>query len=112
MISEQPSSEILELAASVRVPMVSVRLQYARSRGPGGQNVNKVNTKTELWAPIASITGLSDRAVQRLRQFAGKRLTAAGEIHIAADSERTQEQNRAEAFARLRELVAGAVREP
>ena len=112
MIAEQLSSEFLELAPGVRVPMVAVRLQYARSRGPGGQNVNKVNTKTELWVPVDAICGLSERAVQRLRQFAGKRLTAAGEIHVAADSERTQEQNREAAIARLRELTVSAAREP
>ena len=112
MMPEETTSQFIELAPGVRVALSAIRLQYARSRGPGGQNVNKVNTKTELWAPIDAITGLSERAVQRLRQFAGKRLTAAGEIHIAADSERSQEQNRDAAFARLRELVVQAVREP
>jgi ribosome-associated protein len=112
MSPEQPTSDALELVPGVRMPLSALRLQYARSRGPGGQNVNKVNTKTELWAPIDLIVGLSERAVQRLRQFAGKRLTAAGEIHIAADSHRTQEQNREAAFARLRELVAAAIHEP
>ena len=112
MMPEETSSDFIELAPGVRVAMSALRLQYARSRGPGGQNVNKVNTKTELWAPIDAIMGLSERAVGRLRQFAGKRLTAAGEIHIAADSHRTQEQNRDAAFARLRELVVQAVHEP
>jgi len=112
MMAEETSSEFIELAPGVRIASSALRVQYARSRGPGGQNVNKVNTKTELWAPVDAITGLSERAVQRLRQFAGKRLTAAGEIHIAADSERSQEQNREEAFARLRELVVQAVHEP
>ena len=51
----------IELAPGVRAPESAMRWQYARSSGPGGQNVNKVNTKAELWLPITAITGLSDR---------------------------------------------------
>jgi len=112
----QPSApavpEGIELARGVRIAPSALRLQYARSRGPGGQNVNKVNTKTDLWVPVSAIGGLSERAAERLRQIAGKRLTAAGEIHIAADSERTQEQNREQAMSRLRAMIAAAVHEP
>ena len=85
-----------------------MRWQYARSRGPGGQNVNKVNTKAELWVPLAAIVGLPPDALERLAKLAGRRLTGGGEIHIAADSSRTQEGNRIEALARLRELIVAA----
>jgi ribosome-associated protein len=102
----------LELAPGVRVDEGQIRLQYARSSGPGGQNVNKVNTKTELWIPITAIVGLTEAAKTRLAQFAGYRLTQSGEIHIAADNHRTQEANRTEAFDRLRELIVKAQHEP
>src|SRR5689334_13431709 len=96
----QPSQRI-ELGPGVWVWPTALRIQYARSRGPGGQNVNKVNSKAEIWLPINAIAGLTDRAVARLRSSAGKRLTIADEIHIAADSHRSQEQNREEAMGRL-----------
>jgi ribosome-associated protein len=102
----------VEIAPGVIVPASALRWQYARSSGPGGQNVNKVNTKAELWVAVGSIVGLTERAAGRLRSMAGKRLTSADEIHIAADSERSQEQNRDAAFDRLRALVAAAVYEP
>ena len=102
----------LELAPGVRAPASAVRFQYARSSGPGGQNVNKLNTKAELWVPLDAITGLSERAAARLRAAAGRRLTAAGEIHIASDSERTQEANREAVLARLRALLLHAMHEP
>jgi ribosome-associated protein len=96
----------------VRVPESAMRFQYARSGGPGGQNVNKVNTKAELWVPVAAISGLTGRAVERLKSMAGKRLTAAGEIHIASETERTQEGNRTAVLDRLRALLAAALHEP
>src|SRR5438309_4429111 len=81
----------VELAPGVYAPEAALRFQYARSSGPGGQNVNKVNTKAELWVPLSAITGLGERASRRLVALAGRRLTAAGELHIAADTERSQE---------------------
>jgi ribosome-associated protein len=102
----------IELAPGVRVPEDAVRLQYARSSGPGGQNVNKVNTKAELWIPVAAIIGLTDAARARLSKLAGSKLTLSGEIHISADNRRSQEMNRAEVFERLRELIVQARHEP
>jgi len=102
----------LELAPGIRIDPAQLRLQYARSSGPGGQNVNKVNTKTELWVPVAALIGMTEAARGRLMKLAGFRLTQAGEIHIAADNHRTQEANRAEAFDRLRELIVQAMHVP
>ncbi len=107
-----PASAGLQLAPGVHIDPARVRLQYARSSGPGGQNVNKVNTKTELWVLLNALVGLSEAARARLATLAGSRLTQAGEIHIAADNQRTQEANRNEAFDRLRELIVQALHVP
>lgn len=102
----------IELARGVWISSDALRVQYARSRGPGGQNVNKVNTKAEIWAPIGQIVGLSDAAAQRLRAIAGKRLTLRDEIHVAADQSRSQERNRQEAIGRLASMISTALHEP
>ena len=102
----------VEVAPGVTAPDAAIRLQYARSSGPGGQNVNKVNTKAELWVTVAALVGLTDAARVRLSALAGSRLTAAGQVHIAADNRRSQEMNRAEAFDRLRELIVQAQHAP
>ena len=106
------SGSLVELGGGAGAREGAIRFQFARSSGPGGQNVNKVNSKAELWIPVAAILGLSETARERLRQFAGKRLTQADEIHIAADTERTQESNRGAVLDRLRELVLKAAHEP
>jgi len=96
----------------VFAPAGAIRFGYARSGGPGGQNVNKVNTKVEMWVTAERLVGLSGRAIARLKALAGNRVTAAGEIHFSADTERGQEGNRAEALRRLRELIVAAKVEP
>lgn len=108
----QAVQEGVELIPGVRVAESAMRFQYARSSGPGGQNVNKVNTKAELWVVLTAITGLTPAAMQRLRRLAGRRVTSAGEIHIAADVERTQERNRGAVLDRLRQMLEEAKREP
>ena len=112
LISVPPVAAGVEVAPRVTVPESGLRLQYARSSGPGGQNVNKVNTKAELWVTVAALVGLTDGARARLASLAGSRLTLAGQIHIAADNRRSQEMNRAEAFDRLRDLIVQAQHEP
>lgn len=111
-VGGQAQETDVALGAGVTVPRAAERWQYARSSGPGGQNVNKVNTKAELWVAVRDLAGLTDAARGRLRQFAGRRLTDADEIHVAADDSRSQEGNRQSALERLAELVARAAHEP
>src|SRR3954451_21796584 len=110
--SVPPAPEGVELAPGVRAPESTIRFQFGRSGGPGGQNVKKVNTKAELWGRLDGIKGLSPRAVARLRDLACRRVTDAGEIHLSAETERRQQANRAAALERLRELIVAAQREP
>jgi ribosome-associated protein len=105
-------SSRVELAPGVHVPADCLKVQYARSSGPGGQNVNKLNTRAELWITVADITGLSPGAVSRLKRLAGKRLTRDGRVHLIAQTERSQERNRQAILDRLREMIAQAMIEP
>src|SRR4051812_39877263 len=102
----------IDLAPGVWAPESAVRLQYSRSGGPGGQKVNKVNARTQLWLPVAAIVGLREAAVHRLRALAGSRLTIADELQINAETERTQEGNRQAVLDRLRQLIVEAAHEP
>jgi ribosome-associated protein len=102
----------IELAPGVRIAAGDMRIQFSRSGGPGGQNVNKLNTRAELWIPVDAITGLRLGAIERLKAALGSRLTARGEIHLVSESERGQEGNRAAVMERLRELIVRAKVEP
>lgn len=85
---------------------------FIRSSGPGGQNVNKVATAVQLRFDAANAPGLSERVRERTIKLAGQRATKDGVIIIEAGRFRTQEQNRADARARLAELVARAAEPP
>jgi ribosome-associated protein len=100
------------LAPGVSVAPTGIRMQFSRGGGPGGQNVNKVNTKAELWIALGQISGLTLAALERLRTLAGRRLTLSDELHVISEVHRTQEANRKEIFARVRELILQARREP
>src|SRR5438046_1692610 len=102
----------LEVGPGVFLAAAAMRFQFARSGGPGGQNVNKLNTKAELWVRPEDLRGMHPEAVGRLRNLAGKRLTKEGEIHIVAETARTQEGNRAAVLEKLRELVVAAQHRP
>ena len=107
-----PSSAVIELCPGVRIIRSDLHWKFSRSGGPGGQNVNKVNTKAELRLRPQAIAGLHAGALQRLLLSAAGRITNEGELLIVSDGERTQEANRAACLSRLRGLAAAALREP
>ena len=88
-----------------------VEFSAIRAQGPGGQNVHKVSSAVHLRFDIRA-SSLPEHVKERLLALGDQRVTKEGVIVIKAQTARTQAQNKAEAMARLVELVAEASRTP
>lgn len=88
------------------------QLDFARSGGPGGQNVNKVNSKAIARIRLDEVEGLSPAESALAAERLAGRITLAGELIVQAEEERDQGRNREAALARLFSLIAGAARIP
>jgi ribosome-associated protein len=91
------------------VPEREIEIDFVRSSGPGGQNVNKVSSKAQLRWRVGDSAAFNDHQKDLIRRAAGNRLNAADEIVLSEQSERSQPRNREEAIARLQRLVTEAL---
>jgi ribosome-associated protein len=87
-------------------------IDYARSGGPGGQNVNKVNSKAVVRIRLDEVEGLTAAEAAMARSRLEGRLTVGGELVVQSDEERDQGRNREAALARLAALICGAAKIP
>jgi ribosome-associated protein len=85
---------------------------FSRSGGPGGQNLNKVNTKVTLRVRLADLAGLSEGEAARLRETLASRISSGGELVIRASEERSRRINLERAYTRMESLIASSARLP
>lgn len=102
--------EPLRINSRLVLPPRELSASYARSGGPGGQNINKVSTKVVLRFSLANSEVLGERRRQLLARALAPRLTASGELVIHASRHRTRSRNLEDARQRLAGLLAAALR--
>jgi len=96
----------------LKIPYAEFEFKYVRSSGPGGQNVNKVNSKALLrWSPQDSPSLPADMRTRFLTRYAA-RLTLNGEVLISSDSYRDQARNTAECLEKLHSMLSAVLHPP
>ena len=99
----------LEVGWGVVVPLRALDISYSRSGGPGGQNVNKVETKAVVRLDVAGCRELPDWVRPRLLEMLANRLTKDGVLIVTSERHRERAQNLSAALARMTELLHAAL---
>lgn len=93
------------------LPDDEIRFTFSRSGGPGGQNVNKVNTRATLWFDVVGSPTLSENQKERILRRLGNRISNDGVLQVVSMQFRTQKANRDDALRRFTALLAAALLE-
>ncbi|MBY0514269.1 MAG: aminoacyl-tRNA hydrolase [Gemmataceae bacterium] len=98
---------------TISIPDEEVEWSFARSGGPGGQNVNKVSSKAVLrWKAAASTAPIPVAAWARMKARFPSRFTVEGEVVISSQEHRDQERNKLACEEKLAEMIRAALVEP
>ncbi|KAK6783191.1 hypothetical protein RDI58_020988 [Solanum bulbocastanum] len=102
------AKERAQAAGNDPIPKITldhVTVNFARSGGPGGQNVNKVNTKVDMRFNVENAYWLSDRVREKILQMEKNRINKDGELVISSTKTRTQKGNIEDALSKLQVLI-------
>jgi ribosome-associated protein len=94
-----------------RIPSGEIKFSASRSSGPGGQNVNKVNTKVEARLNVIGSFFLTQKEKERVLIILRNKINSEGELIVVSQSERTQFMNKKKAEEKLIKILASALTE-
>jgi len=103
---------MIRITPDICIREAELTLDFVRSSGPGGQNVNKVATAVQLRFDVLRSPSLAEEVRRRLVRIAGKRVSKQGVLLIDARRFRTQERNRQDAVDRLVQWIRRAAVKP
>jgi ribosome-associated protein len=105
-------AEPIDIFPGVKIPGSALTMRAVRASGPGGQNVNKVSSRVELYVDLAAVEGLDEGATTRLAALAARYLDAKGRLRMTAQESRDQSRNLESAREKVRALVEKALLVP
>lgn len=102
--------EPLLIHRNLSIPQTALSFSFSRSSGPGGQNVNKLNTRVTVSLDIGACDAFTDQQKQTLYKALHSRIDKAGLLHLSCQEYRSQHANRNAVLQRLAELLAEALK--
>jgi len=102
----------LVVNADIIIPAGELQLSFARSAGPGGQNVNKVSSKAVLRWQVVATASLPEAVRRRFVTRYANRINVAGELVLSSDEYREQPRNTAACMERLRTMILAVLVPP
>ncbi|XP_026717087.1 peptidyl-tRNA hydrolase ICT1, mitochondrial [Athene cunicularia] len=106
LFQEQAQPAVLD------IPLDRLTVSYCRSSGPGGQNVNKVNTKAEVRFHLASADWIPEAVRQKMASMQRNKINRAGELIVNSEESRYQMKNLAICLEKIRTMVTEATEKP
>jgi ribosome-associated protein len=102
--------DLIVISDQLAIPAAELRFRFSRSSGPGGQNVQRSETRVELLFDVAHSPSLTDDQRGRILQRLAGYIDSEGELRIVSSTTRSQLENRADAVTRFQLLMAAALR--
>ncbi len=99
----------LSIHSDLNIPVTTLRTQYSKASGPGGQHVNKTSSRVSVWCPITALSEGPEHLRERLSRKLRPRLTKEGELLVSVDSYRSRFRNLEEAYQRIEKILSGAL---
>ncbi|XP_041072584.1 peptidyl-tRNA hydrolase ICT1, mitochondrial [Carcharodon carcharias] len=109
---QQGQDGALHNSYSTDIPVDRLTVTYCRSSGPGGQNVNKVNTKAEVRFHVATADWLPEDVRSAITAKHQNRINRAGQLIVTSEASRYQMRNLANCLQKIRDIVAAASQKP
>jgi ribosome-associated protein len=104
------AGDLVTVNQELSIPLSELQFRFSRSSGPGGQHVNRSETRVELLFDVRTSLSLTDDQRKRLLQRLGRYVDSQGVMHVVASETRSQLENRAKVTDRFRMLLASALR--
>lgn len=102
---------MIRINNSLSIPANEISFTFTRAGGPGGQNVNKVNSKVTLWFDVDNSSSLSGHQKIRIKQRLAGRINKEGALQVSSMQFRTQKANREDVLRRFISLLSAALKE-